>query len=514
MFKKTLSNALVLALIFLLASPLTISTTISTNTNNFSPSFRNNCKSFPQISSSPQNNTTIEVIRIAHYPMLGSASYSTMGALFNLKQQTPESKDTTEQPQFNYTWYTNDTVYRFTQNVLSLKEMRGKGEKPLTIENYDLLYVGVNYWSYFRDGIIFKQINENIKEFLSNGGGYIGSCAGSTFATRGFETPESIYQIISNFGVLKIADVYMNQEWMEEMQYCIRSKGPLPPVNLKVEKSTENPIFDNHENSHVNMTYGGGPGLYIANTSDSKLGEVVPLLTFDEELMETKPIHWYRKAIIGWVPFKKIQTDLKGYHAGVATTYDNAGRIVLFSTHAEIPMVVNGTVEESFDRRSRYSSFALLPRIIYNWRGETVNISRNWWMHRRAAAWVAGVSKPDLPPTNELMVAMRKPVDAKLFYLNDSLEPIRPSDEDIQDLISRVDMTVIAGDITVEAYAENSDFVEFYIDDNLEYTDNSRPFNWTLDKNNFNGVHHLEVRAYDEYGSMVRDGSDFYFINS
>ena len=48
----------------------------------------------------------------------------------------------------------------------------------------------------------------------------------------------------------------------------------------------------------------------------------------------------------------------------------------------------------------------------------------------------------------------------------------------------------------------------------LEYTDIESPFEWTLDKNNLNGAHRLEVRGYDEYGNYVCDGSEFLFYNT
>ena len=306
----------------------------------------------------------------------------------------------------------------------------------------------------------------------------------------------------------------MNQDWMGEMQYCIRANAALPSMKLKVESSNEVPIYKGYNKSHVNMTYGGGPGLYIGDNNDPKLGEIVPLLTIDEELMETKPIHWYRKGILpGWVPFKKVKTNLKGCWGGIATTYDSSGRIVLFSTHPEITLVQNNSIEETFGERSDYGSFGKIPRIVYNLYGDVKNMSYNYWMHRRSAAWAAGVTESELPPINELGVYMTKPMKDYYVYFNDSLEQIKPPNEILQQLVSKLGMSVIVGDITVEAYAENSGFVEFYLDKKLVHTDFSMPYNWTLDKNNFNGIHNLEVRAYDEYGNMVHYGSNFYFLN-
>ena len=193
-----------------------------------------------------------------------------------------------------------------------------------------------------------------------------------------------------------------------------------------------------------------------------------------------------------------------------------SGKIVLYSSHAEIPLIVNGTLYERFGHPPTYASFGLVPRIVYDWVGTPINMSHNWWILRRTAAWIAGVPDEDLPPCNELMVFMDKPAFrlGHYFYLNETLSLLNPSSEIIQEILDWAGMTVIVGDITIEAYAENSDFVEFYVDGVLEYTDYTRPFNWTLDRNNFNGLHRLELRAYDEYGSCARDGSEFYFINT
>jgi hypothetical protein len=351
---------------------------------------------------------------------------------------------------------------------------------------------------------------------LSEGGGYIGSCGGAIFATKGFENPKDIYQRVSNRGVLNVADIYLNHDYFGEIQYVIRETSGLPPINLKVEDSSEITIFKDYKKTHINLTYGGGAGLYLPENPDPNLGQVTPLLTFDEELMETKPLHWFRKGILpGWVPYKKVETDLKGNFAGVYTTYNNSGRIVLFAVHAEIPLVENGTIVEKFGYRDKYSSFGILPRIIYEYRGIFSNFSKNFWIHRRAAAWVAGVPTENLPPTNELGIVLTKPSTIGNFiYINDSLKFLQFPYKWLEKLIDMFGMTVIIGDITVKTNAENCKRVEFYIDGVLEYTDYDYPYKWIIDKNNFIGVHHLEARAYDEYGNYVRSGSDFFFINT
>lgn len=495
---------LTITILFLIITPSVISMNITNKSLESKKIINENSKSV--ITGIEKNLITI---RIAHYPKFSKS----------LKFEDYESGagESSGNYVFNYTWNVNDKTYTFSNRILSLKEMRGIGKNALNIENYDLLYVGVNYWSFLRDGLM-RKLSDNIKKFLLDGGGYIGSCGGAIFASQGFEKPRDLYQRISNRGVLNVADIYLNHDYFGEIQYVLRENHALPPINLKIEESKEVPIFKDYKDTHINLTYGGGAGLYIPNLPDPNLDEITPLLTFDEELMETKPLHWYRKGILpGWVPFKKVKTDLKGNYAGIATTYKNSGRIVLFAVHAEIPLIVNGTIEEKFGIRDSYSSFGLFPRIIYDYKGEVLNMSKNFWVHRRAAAWVSGVPNEDLPPSNEIGIFLKKPYFiVKSIYINDTLQSIIPPDgfEWLAQLLNEYDMTIIFGDITVEALGESCEKVEFYIDGILEYTDYTSPYTWVLDKNNFIGIHHLEVRGHDQYGNYVRSGSDFFFINT
>ena len=449
-----------------------------------------------EINKITKENEIIQVIKIAQYPKFGGGCDESIQILFN------------------YTWKINDKIYKFESRGLTLKEIAGGGEKPLNVENYDLLYVGVNYWSFIKDGLR-KKLVKNIKDFLSNGGGYLGSCAGSVFASQGYEKPKNLFERRINKCVLKIMDTYINFDFYGEMMYCIKSNG-LPPIELKVEKNNSNPIFNFYNKETLNLIYGGGPGLYHANSTDQNLGEITPLLTFNEELMETKPIHFWKKRVIGWKKGEIIKTDLFGNYCGINTSYNNSGRIVVFAAHAEIQLVLDGYIKEFIGRAPKYNNFGLFPRPVYAWIGNTsFNFSFNWWILRRAAAWIAGVPDEDLPPCNALMVYMDKPQFRLGFklYVNDKIKNPLFGKRILNRILSRFGKTIISGDITVEAYAENSDIVEFYLDNKLEYVDKSNPFQWNLNKN-LRGVHRLEIRAYDKYGNYVCDGSEFLFLGN
>jgi len=496
---------LVIIVIFFMMAPTVISMTTSKKSTEYKKLIIEENKNI--INKYSKEDTNLTIIRIAQYPKFSNT--------WTFKEYESGAGEASGNYVFNYTWRVNNKTYTFHNRILTLKEIMGEGKTPLNVENYDLLYVGVNYWSYIRDGSI-KKLSNNIKKFLSEGGGYIGSCGGAIFASQGFEKPKDIYQRVSNRGVLNVAGIYLNHDYFGEIQYVIREKYGLPPLNLKVEDPTEVPIFKDYKDTHINLTYGGGAGLYLSDITDPDLGEVTPLLTFDEELMETKPLHWYRKGILpGWIPYKKVKTDIKGYHAGIATTYNNSGRIVLFAVHAEIPIIANGTIVEKFDFRDKYSSFGIIPRIVYEYRGTFLNLSKNFWIHRRAAAWVAGVPNEELPPTNELGVILSKPsFMINCIYINNSLSFLKFPQRWLNKLLNIFGMTIIFGDVTVEVTAESNKKVEFYLDGVLECTDYTYPYTWVLDKNNFIGVHNLEVRGYDEYGNYARSGSDFYFINT
>jgi hypothetical protein len=65
----------------------------------------------------------------------------------------------------------------------------------------------------------------------------------------------------------------------------------------------------------------------------------------------------------------------------------------------------------------------------------------------------------------------------------------------------------IFGELTVSLSAENTDSVEFYIDNVKQYTDDEAPFMWDLQTTR--GLHTLEVRATNEYNTSL-DLRDIY----
>jgi hypothetical protein len=55
--------------------------------------------------------------------------------------------------------------------------------------------------------------------------------------------------------------------------------------------------------------------------------------------------------------------------------------------------------------------------------------------------------------------------------------------------------TIVFGGITIESRAYNAEKVEFYIDNELKYIDNSSPYSWKFDETCF-GKHEIKIVAY------------------
>jgi len=68
----------------------------------------------------------------------------------------------------------------------------------------------------------------------------------------------------------------------------------------------------------------------------------------------------------------------------------------------------------------------------------------------------------------------------------------------------------ILGPITVELSTENTEKIEFYVDDELQYIDDTAPFEWRFTPSQ--GLHVIETIAYDADGEISRDIVDIYSL--
>ncbi|MEM1513509.1 MAG: hypothetical protein QXW78_05745 [Candidatus Thermoplasmatota archaeon] len=314
---------------------------------------------------------------------------------------------------FRYAWEENGIEYEIIAKRIDFRDVING-----SLENYDILVIGASGRQYFH-GLI-KKWKEEIKEFIANGGGYIGICGGANIASKGYEKPRHFFDFIINMACLEIVDAYINDDQDEEWQYLWKEVGDSRiPIKNEI---IPHPIFENL--SYRYITYGGGPGMY-------GIKEAKPIAVYAEEPMEVAPLHywiWVGK----WIPYKEIKTDIKQHYSIVESKYGK-GKVIVFSPHPEIPCGMNGSVYEFFG-----ISIYGIPRYVYSWvNGNNTNMSYNWWILRRAIAYSLNLP---LPPMEELFIYLR--------YT----------------------------DGEVNAYVENAEKVIFYVDGEVYEIKNEPPF--------------------------------------
>ena len=433
----------------------------------------------------------------------------------------------------NYKWIKNNKEYSFDIKVIDKKDVLGYGKNPLNNENFDVFIISASAKSYLFDGINDRW-KENVQKFVANGGGYLGVCGGANAGSQGFENPENIFHYRVNQGVLGLADVYINDYFLGEWQYLLKigfgswtwtnitvdSYPSYISVNTTVQQNRDNVIFSVYNQKYRDISYAGGPGLYTAYKQDSELGEIIPLLVYNEEPMYTKPIHYWNKDNNNWQIVSNITTNLSGTYAGIATTYNDNGRVVLYGPHPEYPyVVVNGSIIEyqSFGYLSRYHNFS---QYVYNYVGNLMNFSYNIWIIRRSIAWAAHISDEDLPPLDESSIWLTEPDQyGTKIYINGQEQKGKMISY-MPAIFKNINSFIIGG-FTIEAETSaNIKQVEFYIDDDLidtknqpDYTFFKRNYYSATINNSPHGLHTITVKAINEHGDISWDDSKAYFIN-
>ncbi len=176
-----------------------------------------------------------------------------------------------------YSWAVNNATYQFQVITIGTDAVSGVANLTLTNENFDVFIIGASADSYLVDGLNATW-KRNVQQFVENGGGYLGICGGANAASLGFEYPQNWFHRRVNRGVLGLANIYINDNFLSEWQYLIKigfgnydfDFGPdVTPsyisVNTSVEKSLGNIIFKEYSGNYRYITYAGGPGMYPAN---------------------------------------------------------------------------------------------------------------------------------------------------------------------------------------------------------------------------------------------------------
>lgn len=420
---------------------------------------------------------TLVVVMVVSFPEPHASSEFTVKTVYKNIAVYPSIVPAIKVLQYSvqYGWTVGNTHYRFNVTEISRMEVEGHGPRPLTTDNYDVFVIGASARQYIHG--ISDHWKENVRQFVADGGGYLGICGGANAASVGMKSPNNIFDFIITTSALGIANVYINDDQEEEWQYLYKSAGVESGVPILCELK-DHSIMNVSPNNPRIIRYEGGPAMYPADSTNPLMGEIVPLAVYAEEISDKAPVHYWNKENGTWHIEKPVITDLKGQFAAIATTY-GMGRVVLFGPHPEEYTVLSGYVEE-FPGRTKYTLFR--ENYLYRWvSNEEGNWSYNWWMTRRAVAWAAGIPDSDLPSVTTDDIFLIEPnVWHPAVYVNG--RKIAPS----------FGTTLIIGGMDFLVESNEDANVTFYFDGTMCYTDNTPPYIWSF---NLPAIGFHEIRA-------------------
>ncbi len=284
-------------------------------------------------------------------------------------------------------WQDDGTRYEIVTSIIGRRQVLGRGTPSLDAPSFDVLVIPGSGRPYV--DAADPRWRAAVRDFVADGGDYVGICGGANLASMGFRERWSVNAVL-NVSTLGIANVWVNDQQRQEWQYLWKANWEMgmPPVDVSIVDSGH-PVFAGWYGERRSMRYGGGPGMVPADVPCGGCGPVVPLAIYAEEPMEVAPLHFWRWRG-GWEIAANVSTDVRGQYAAVASTYGD-GRVALFGPHPEKPTWFGGHVEE-FPVRPRAGPFTWF---VYNWSNGTLSSpSYNWWMLRRAVAWAAGAGMP------------------------------------------------------------------------------------------------------------------------
>ncbi|MCD6571789.1 MAG: hypothetical protein J7K62_00775 [Thermoplasmata archaeon] len=269
-------------------------------------------------------------------------------------------------------WKYRGKTYEFKASIVEFKDViQGK------LEKYDALVLpGNGYYMLesFLDMFYNNRWKDNMRKFVENGGGYIGTCGAAIIACQ---NPVVGWPFIKTMGIVNL---YAYETVLNEAQYYLQDGLGIPAL-IHIKHSL-NPIFKGFYGSLRSINYFGGPAFIPAHKHDKKYGRIVVLATYATEPSEVAPIH--RPPVFGG---GMVKTNLKGKYAVIATTYGK-GRVVLFGPHPElwswrIDKVLSDNesrIEEGINARGKW----------YRWKEGIPIPNYNMWMIKRSIAWTVG----------------------------------------------------------------------------------------------------------------------------
>ena len=168
-----------------------------------------------------------------------------------------------------------------------------------------------------------------------------------------------------------------------------------------------------------------------------------------------------------------------GGHVMTIVGYDDCERCWIVKNSAGTKWGIDGWWKMSYD-----------ADMIAEWYGEGTGI-----MYLDG---VYGNLKPDVPK-----IEIQKPNNYHTYIFGYEIPTL------IKHLNIQKSAPRIIGDLTVEITNQNTEYVEFYVDDIIQYTDYESPFTYIIPS--FTGLHTLEIRAYKD-SELSKEIVDYYKI--
>ena len=388
-------------------------------------------------STTTENDDLKEEIRVAVYSMGEDTYGSDLQVYFDILD--------------GYQWKVGDKIYRFTATTI---DDNGIFKGKLNTKNYDVFTIpyaeGQQLLMGFSNPSIKNIIWKNkITDFVKEGGGYFGHCAGSIIMTAGLSNqPKTLPGKMANKAIIHISQV---KSYIQDVGFPFLAQlsghperiGPLAYaffsgwdennesayfggccLDAVVDKN--NPIFNDICGDTRRIHWCDGPSYVIPEQSNNV--KVIAHYPSEEisDNISTQIHAWkYTGRMLGFVkgffssmkmggtifnkfyftPFKAtdwkmtdkiIKTNCTNKPFMTMETYpnENQGRIILCGGHPENQVWWGGYIEEAKD-----TSENNLFDSLHHWTDMTkVDYTYNWCIVRREAAWAGNVLDEDLPP--------------------------------------------------------------------------------------------------------------------
>ena len=289
----------------------------------------------------------------------------------------------------NYQFTKNGKTYKFVVTIMDYNDVINS----LSYPTYKIFVApGDNdYWEdQYNHPSSCATFRSKIRNFVSAGGGYVGTCGGASIAcTKKVSTspvdPSYKPPWLGSSFLLKMVDatafnrIYHEQQYVWSGQYGIVQFGHKCPEygagGIPV-RSYIYPSAPFSVSGYRSIRYWGGPAF-------KNLGSGVQAWAYYvDEPSDIAPIHvnrrwWAPRATDPWV-----ETDIKSKYSIIAATYGN-GKLVLFGQHPEVftwePKDANDYVWENYWHNK------------YKWYGDKLSNSYNYILIREAARWTLGL---------------------------------------------------------------------------------------------------------------------------